>query len=561
MIKMKRQSVLLVLLTLVIGCSTLSRKRDANQVSSTSSTGIQQPKLVVGIVVDQMRYDYLTKFYDYYGDDGFKRLMNNGFNAVNHHFNYVPTYTAPGHASIYTGTTPANHGIIGNNWYDKVAKQSIYNVYDNNRVSIGTNGEDGKMSPERLLTSTVTDELKLHTQDRAKVIGISIKDRGAILPAGHLADAAFWFKGKDEARFITSNFYKEELPQWVADYNDSGKAKSYLTEWNTLYPIETYKASGTDLNNYEKPPRGKEKAVFPYDLKELAAENGNYDLLKATPFGNTVVADLAIAALEGEQLGKDDVTDFLAVSFSSTDYIGHQYGVNSVEVMDTYLRLDLEIARFLKELDDKVGVGNYTLFLTADHGAVHVPAYLHDEGLQAGYFDSRTLREKLKDHVKKEFGNDAIIENVSNEQVFLNYKVLNDINIDNKYIQRYIADYLLGLDNVQKVFTRYEMTQGSFTEGTAALIQKGFHQKRSGDVMYVLDNAVISYSKTGSTHGSAHAYDTHVPCIFYGAGINAGRTARPIFITDIAPTVSTLLGIAFPNGCTGTPINEALFEK
>ncbi|WP_167342321.1 alkaline phosphatase PafA [Nonlabens sp. SY33080] len=558
---MKRQSVLLVLLTLVIGCSTLSRKRDANQVSSTSSTGIQQPKLVVGIVVDQMRYDYLTKFYDYYGDDGFKRLMNNGFNAVNHHFNYVPTYTAPGHASIYTGTTPANHGIIGNNWYDKVAKQSIYNVYDNNRVSIGTNGEDGKMSPERLLTSTVTDELKLHTQDRAKVIGISIKDRGAILPAGHLADAAFWFKGKDEARFITSNFYKEELPQWVADYNDSGKAKSYLTEWNTLYPIETYKASGTDLNNYEKPPRGKEKAVFPYDLKELAAENGNYDLLKATPFGNTVVADLAIAALEGEQLGKDDVTDFLAVSFSSTDYIGHQYGVNSVEVMDTYLRLDLEIARFLKELDDKVGVGNYTLFLTADHGAVHVPAYLHDEGLQAGYFDSRTLREKLKDHVKKEFGNDAIIENVSNEQVFLNYKVLNDINIDNKYIQRYIADYLLGLDNVQKVFTRYEMTQGSFTEGTAALIQKGFHQKRSGDVMYVLDNAVISYSKTGSTHGSAHAYDTHVPCIFYGAGINAGRTARPIFITDIAPTVSTLLGIAFPNGCTGTPINEALFEK
>ncbi|GAK96486.1 alkaline phosphatase [Nonlabens tegetincola] len=558
---MKRQSVLLVLLTLVIGCSTLSRKRAANQVSSTSSTGIQQPKLVVGIVVDQMRYDYLTKFYDYYGDDGFKRLMNNGFNAVNHHFNYVPTYTAPGHASIYTGTTPANHGIIGNNWYDKVAKQSIYNVYDNNRVSIGTNGEDGKMSPERLLTSTVTDELKLHTQDRAKVIGISIKDRGAILPAGHLADAAFWFKGKDEARFITSDFYKEELPQWVADYNDSGKAKSYLTEWNTLYPIETYKASGTDLNNYEKPPRGKEKAVFPYDLKELAAENGNYDLLKATPFGNTVVADLAIAALEGEQLGKDDVTDFLAVSFSSTDYIGHQYGVNSVEVMDTYLRLDLEIARFLKELDDKVGVGNYTLFLTADHGAVHVPAYLHDKGLQAGYFDSRTLREKLKDHVKKEFGNDAIIENVSNEQVFLNYKVLNDINIDHKYIQRYIADYLLGLDNVQKVFTRYEMTQGSFTEGTAALIQKGFHQKRSGDVMYVLDNAVISYSKTGSTHGSAHAYDTHVPCIFYGAGINAGRTARPIFITDIAPTVSTLLGIAFPNGCTGTPINEALFEK
>lgn len=558
---MKRQSVLLVLLTLVIGCSTLSRKRDASQVSSTSSTGIQQPKLVVGIVVDQMRYDYLTKFYDYYGDDGFKRLMNNGFNAVNHHFNYVPTYTAPGHASIYTGTTPANHGIIGNNWYDKVAKQSIYNVYDNNRVSIGTNGEDGKMSPERLLTSTVTDELKLHTQDRAKVIGISIKDRGAILPAGHLADAAFWFKGKNEARFITSNFYKEELPQWVADYNDSGKAKSYLTEWNTLYPIETYKASGTDLNNYEKPPRGKEKAVFPYDLKELAAENGNYDLLKATPFGNTVVADLAIAALEGEQLGKDDVTDFLAVSFSSTDYIGHQYGVNSVEVMDTYLRLDLEIARFLKELDDKVGVGNYTLFLTADHGAVHVPAYLHDEGLQAGYFDSRTLREKLKDQVKKEFGNDAIIENVSNEQVFLNYKVLNDINIDHKYIQRYIADYLLGLDNVQKVFTRYEMTQGSFTEGTAALIQKGFHQKRSGDIMYVLDNAVISYSKTGSTHGSAHAYDTHVPCIFYGAGINAGRTARPIFITDIAPTISTLLGIAFPNGCTGTPINEALFEK
>lgn len=517
-----------------------------------------KPKLVVGIVVDQMRYDYLTRFWDQFGENGFKRIVNNGFNFKNNHFNYVPTYTGPGHASVFSGTTPSNHGIISNSWYDKFNGEFVYCAGDESVEAVGTNSSAGKMSPHRMKSSSFADENRLHTEFKGKTIGVALKDRGAILPAGHAANAAYWFHGADEAKWITSSYYMDELPKWVQDFNDSGKAKSFLKTWNTLRDISTYVESGSDENNFESGFSGKATATFPYDLVKLAPENGQYDLIKATPFGNDLTAEFAMAAVEGEKLGQDDITDVLTLSFSSTDYVGHNFGVNSKEIEDTYLRLDLALGNFLKFLDQKVGDGNYTIFLTADHGGVDVPAYLVSQRMPAGYFDSGAENEKILKFVKEEFKEDSLIENISNSQIFLNYDVLDNAGIDIAEVESKLSQYLIRQENISLVFTREQMTSGSYTKGIGSLIQNGFNQKRSGDIIFVLDPGYIVYPEKGSTHGSAFNYDTHVPLIFYGNGIKKGSTFNPTVIPDIAPTISALLGISFPSANSGRPLTEML---
>lgn len=521
-----------------------------------------KPKLVVGIVVDQMRYDYLMRFYDKYSDDGFKRLLNEGFNCKNGHFNYVPTYTGPGHASVYTGTSPKYHGIIANDWYDKELDHSVYCAGDTNYQTIGSSSKAGEMSPHRMQTTTFGDENRLFTQMRGKTIGIALKDRGAILPAGHTANAAYWFDGdsQDEGNWITSTFYMETLPNWVQKFNDSGLATSYLKEWNTLYDIATYTESGSDDNNFEGGFKGKERPTFPYDLKALKADNKGYDLLKATPYGNSLTTDFAIAALKGEQLGQDDITDVLAVSYSGTDYVGHNFGVNSKEVQDTYLRLDLDLARLFAELDATVGKGEYTVFLTADHAGVDVPAYLQSVGIPAGYFDRKAFSEKLKGFMKTQFKQDDLIANISNNQIFLNRKKIEALGLKLSDVQEIVANEIISYTHIDKVYTASAMTKGSFTTGIESLIQNGHHQKRSGDVMYMYEPAVLSYSKTGSSHGTGLNYDTHVPMLFYGKGIKKGESLKKTTITDIAPTMSALLGISFPSGSTGQPL-EFVLEK
>ena len=514
----------------------------------------EQPKLVVGIVVDQMRYDYLTRFWDRFGEDGFKKLVNEGYNFKNNHFNYVPTYTGPGHASVYTGTSPMNHGIIGNGWYDKFIHESVYCAGDDSVEPVGTEDDAGKMSPHRMKTTTVSDENRLHTQMRGKTIGVSIKDRGSILPAGHTANAAYWFHGDDEGKWITSSYYMEELPQWVKDFNDSGKVEAYLKPWNTLYDIETYKESGSDKNNFEGGFRGKEDAIFPYDLAELSKENGGFDIIENSAYGNDITLEFALAAIEAEELGQDVDTDFLTLSFSSTDKIGHNFGVNSKEIQDTYLRLDKNIAQLLEELNEKVGEGNYTIFLTADHGGGDVPAYLDSVNIPAGYFESDEFREELEQFVSEEFDEDELIESVYNNQIFFNYQVMEEAGISSSELQSKMAHYILQLDQIDKVYTRDQLSSGSFVSGAGVAIQNGFNQKRSGDVVYVLDPATIVYSRTGSTHGSGLMYDTHAPLIFYGNGVKKGSTTQRTEIVDIAPTLSALLGISFPSGTTGKPL-------
>ncbi len=513
------------------------------------------PKLVVGIVVDQMRYDYLTRFYNRFGEDGFKRMIKEGYNCKNNHFNYVPTYTAPGHASIYTGTTPKNHGIISNYWYDKFSKKEIYCASDSTVTPVGSISESQKMSPRRLKTTTITDQNRIHTQLRGKTIGVAIKDRGAILPAGHTANGAYWFEGKDKGKWITSSYYRDELPLWVQKFNDSKHVLSYLKEWNTLYDIDTYIESGVDKNLFEGGFKGKETATFPYDLLALKDHNNGYDILKSTPYGNSLTADFAIAAISGEQLGKDDITDFLALSFSSTDYVGHNFGVNSKEIEDTYLRLDKDLARLFKFIDTTIGKGNYTVFLTSDHGAVHVPSYLTSIKVPSGYFDMDSFSGKVNSFAKEIFQVEGIIENMSNNQIFFDYTVLSKNSLNSENVQNTIAHFMLQENQIDKVFTRNQLETGTYTSGVATLVQNGFNQKKSGDIVFVLDPATISYSPTGSTHGSSLSYDTHAPLLFWGNGIKKGSTTKKTYITDIAPTISALLGIEFPNGTTGNVLS------
>ncbi len=517
-----------------------------------------KPKLVIGIVVDQMRYDYLTRFYDRFGEGGFKRMIRNGFSCKNHHVDYIPTTTAPGHTSIFTGTTPQNHGIIGNSWYDKISKQKVYCVEDNTVSPVGTSSSAGKMSPIKLKVTTITDQNRLHTQMRGKTISIAIKDRGAILSGGHTANAAYWFRGKGQGSWISSSYYMTRLPKWVVNFNESNVIDSYFMNWDTLYEIESYTASGNDSTQFERGFKGKEKAVFPYDLLKLKEFNGQYDIIKHTPYGNSLTVDFAVAAIVGEKLGKDEHTDFLTISFSSTDYIGHNFGVNSKEAEDTYLRLDQDIERLLVTLDKKVGKNKYTVFLTSDHGATQVPQYLKSVKIPAGYFKEASVHLNTKHYISSLYQNDEIIENISNNQVFLNYELIRNKNLDVREIQKKIARYLLTLESIDKVYTRNQLENMSYAFGTGALLQKGFHKKRSGDVFYTLAPSIIAYSRTGSSHGSGYAYDSHVPLLFYGNSISQGFTNIKTTVSDISPTISVLLGISNPNGTTGSIINEVV---
>jgi predicted AlkP superfamily pyrophosphatase or phosphodiesterase len=518
-----------------------------------------KPKLVIGIVIDQMRYDYLTRFADRYSEDGFHRILKNGFSLENAHYNFIPTYTAVGHASIFTGTSPSNHGIISNNWYDKVLKKSIYCVDDANYKTVGNEGIVGQKSPHRLYTTTVADQLQLAQNMQGKTIGIAIKDRSAVLPVGHTANAAYWYDAGDKNQWITSSFYMEKLPTWVKEFNSNNKADDYLNQtWETMYDIKTYTQSRADDNVYENNLNGQEKPVFPKDLKKLREKNGNFSLIKTVPAGNTYTVDFAKAAIKGEALGKGKFTDFLTVSFSSTDYVGHRYGIAAVETEDTYLRLDKDLAHFFNFLDAEVGKGNYTLFLTADHAAVHVPSYLQSLKIPAHYMDTEKLKKFLSEVTQKYFNATDLIENVSNYQIFLNKEKIEALGFNKNTVAQRLADEVLNFDKIYKSVTARTLQTTNFTEGIMHALQEGYNSKFSGDVLMVPYPATLNGSRKGTSHGSGYSYDTHVPLIFYGNGIEKGTSIKKYKIIDIAPTISNLLKIEAPNGTSGKIIEEVL---
>ncbi|MCB0448012.1 MAG: alkaline phosphatase family protein, partial [Gelidibacter sp.] len=494
----------------------------------------------------------------------FKRMMNEGFNCKNNHFNYVPTKTGPGHASIFTGTTPKYHGIIGNDWYDKNLKRHVYCVDDDSVTSLGTTRDAGKESPHRMLTTTFGDENRLFTEMRGKTIGIALKDRGSVLPAGHTANAAYWFDFENDGSglWISSSFYMNELPQWVNDFNTSNITESYFKEWNTLYDISTYTESGSDLNTFEGVFRGKETATFPYDLKQLKDQNGGFAIITESPFGNSLTSDFAIAAIENEQLGQDDFTDVLTVSYSSTDKVGHKFGPNSKEVEDTYLRLDKDLERLLNVLDAKVGKGNYTVFLTADHAAPDVLNYMKSVRIPSGFFNETNMQNELNEYLKVKYGVSNIIVSKINNQLFLDHQKIIDSKLDLQTIKNELGYKLLSYDLIDKVYVTNAFNQFEGRSGYLEdLLSKGHNQKRSGDILFVFDPYVLKeapWNTTGTDHGTALNYDTHVPLLFFGKGIKHGSTLQKTEITDIAPTISALLGISFPNGAIGQPLEFVL---
>lgn len=551
---MYRIICVLLVLVFIFSCNDNGKNAKSNRINFHSE---EQPKLVVGIIVDQMRFDYLNRFQQKYQNDGFLRLVNEGYSFNNNHFNYIPTYTGPGHASISTGTVPRDHGIIANEWYDKNSGDMVYCVYDNQYHSLGTTTASGQKSPQFLRATTFADENKLSTQMRGKTFGVSIKDRAAILSTGRSADAAYWFQGEDEGKWVSSSYYMDMLPGWVNDYNDTDFAKRYIKEWNTLLPIQQYNESGLDDNSFEEGFEGKINPTFPYDLEKLKKTNDNYDILKSTPFGNTIITDFALTLLAEESLGKDSFTDVLMVSYSSTDYIGHNFGVNSKELEDTYLRLDIEIARLLTYLDKNIGSGAYTVFLTSDHGVSHIPARLRSLKLNAGILNSKLLHNFYQ-FLLQRYGSSKMVSNYSNGQIYLNHEEIFKLGLNLDEVQEELVRHLLTYPNLSKVYSSSIMSCIPDGQGTATMIRNGYHQKISGDIMLVADPAYIEYSGKGTTHGSGYNYDTHVPLLFFGAGVKNGYSYEHTNITDVAPTISALLGISYPNASTGRVLEDAL---
>jgi predicted AlkP superfamily pyrophosphatase or phosphodiesterase len=513
----------------------------------------ETPRLAVGIMVDQMRYDFIYRFWHLYGEGGFKRLLNRGFSFDNAQFGYLPTYTGPGHASVYTGTTPAVHGIIGNDWYLRDQGRTTYVTEDRRQRTLGSASDAGQMSPHWMLSTTIGDELRLHTNMRSKVVGISLKDRGSILPAGHTGQA-YWFD-ESTGDFITSTYYHPELPRWVADFNARRLVDRYLSRpWETLLPIEQYRESLPDDNPYEGTFAGQDRPVFPHDLPRIREAAGP-GVVVYTPFGDELVIEMAIAALEAEQLGRNQVPDLLAISFSTPDYVGHQFGPASIEVQDVYLRLDRQLSRFLAHLDGTVGSGNYVVFLTSDHGAAHVPAHMRDLGIPAGTFREGAAAREVRGHLTARFGED-LLESFTNQQFFLRRDRVGALGLDVKAVREELMEYVLAMEGVAGALPAHALVLGEYTDGIRRLIQRGYNQKRSGDVMIWYEPQWFTHRPTGTTHGSGHSYDTRAPLLWYGWGIPAGRTTEPVFISDIASTLAIILNTPFPNGNTGRPMNH-----
>ena len=523
--------------------------------SAQAQQSIQRPKLVVGIVVDQMRWDYLYRYFDRYdANGGFKRMLNQGFSCENTLIPFAPTVTACGHSAIYTGSVPAISGITGNFWWDREQMRSVYCTEDKSVNTVGSSSALGKMSPKNMLVTTICDELRLATNFKSKVIGVAIKDRGGILAAGHSANAAYWYDNTIGG-WITSTYYMNELPKWVNDFNGQKSVDKYYQQgWNLLYPAASYIQSSADEKSYEAKPFGTK---FPYDLKNFVGKD--YTKIVTTPMGNTLTSEFAKAAITGEQLGADNITDFLAISYSSPDYIGHSFGPNSVEAEDGMLRLDKELGNLLDYLDSKVGKGQYTVFLSADHGVSQIPEFMQENKLPGGRVFMNTLMTNLNKTLAEKYKINTIIVADDNYQLHLNHPALDSAKVDEEEVIDWLVKRLSTEPGIDRAFALEDLNKVPLPSTIRKMLNNGYYPRRNGEVQVILKpNYIDAFGSTGTTHGLWNPYDTHIPLLWYGWGIRQGKTNRETYMTDIAPTIAALLRIQMPNGSVGQVIPEVL---
>ncbi|MDR1783170.1 MAG: alkaline phosphatase family protein [Dysgonamonadaceae bacterium] len=521
---------------------------------------LDRPKLVVGIVVDQMRWDYLYRFTDQYTETGFKRLLSDGFSCENTYINHLPSFTAVGHTVIYTGSVPAITGIVGNSWYNRTQHQKVYCAADSAVTTVGSDSDEGKMSPRNMFCTTIGDQLRLATNFKSKVVGVSLKDRAAILPAGHNPTGAFWYDTKS-GNFITSTYYMDELPGWVSNFNAKKYPEKLMEKgWKPLLSKDKYKKSAADDSPWEGLLEEGSKPVFPYDTKKLFAKDKG--VIHTTPFGNTLTLNFAEAAIEGYRLGQSDETDMLTINLAATDYAGHLFGINSIEIEDVYIRLDRDLSDFINYLDNRIGRGNYLLFLTADHGGAHSAGFMEANKLVGGIsISDKELKKSLNGELKKAFAIDNLVLTVMNDEVYFDRDKIKKQNIDFGKVAETAANYLKNIPEVLYAVIEENAGSASVQAVIREKIVNGYNYQRSGDIRIIpKDGYLPSYCTTGTTHGKWNSYDTHIPLIFFGKNITAGKSNKQFYMNDIAPTIAAYLNIEAPSGCVGKVITPVLGE-
>lgn len=519
-----------------------------------------KPRLVIGIVVEQLKYDQLEKFRDRLGENGIKRLINEGTYFKNASFEYMLTQSAPGHATISTGTEPSFHGITSDNWYLPLRNELIYCTKDIEVNPVGGSFEAGLHSPVNLQASTFSDELEMATNKNAKVFGVGMKENSAIFSAGHAADGAYWFDNTTGS-WMTSTYYIDALPVWINDYNAMKFSESFLNStWGLLRPSEDYADCLPDSNNFEAGFNGVN--YFPYDLKKMRSKGifnsrNDFSLLRETPFGNSLTTSFAIRLIENEKLGKDDVTDYLSICYSSTDNIGHRFGPSSVEMGDAILRLDDEIKNLLTYLNDSIGKKNILIYFTAAHGISEIPAVLESNRIPAGYFKQNQALQLLRSYLNAVYGEGDWVKGYSERQVFLNRTLIEDARLPLEEVQKKVARFLVQFTGVAAAYPYSAFEANDFGNGNLKRIINNFSPQRSGDVIVTLNPGWVE--KEGdyvANHNSPYEYDSHVPLIWYGWTVNRSTVTRQVNMTDIAATLSSLCKVPYPNACTGEPLSE-----
>ncbi|MBN2683364.1 MAG: alkaline phosphatase family protein [Bacteroidales bacterium] len=522
----------------------------------------EKPKLVVAIVVEQMRYDYILRYWDKFEKEGFKKLINEGMNCKNARLNYLLTQGAPGIASIFTGALPGSHGIVGEEWYMRLKKEKYNCVEDDNALTIGSTSINGKKSPKWLISSSINDEMKLFSNGKSKVFSVSLNDYASILAGGKTANACYWYDDKT-GYWITSSYYQDSLPKWVNTFNEKLLPEFYLQqEWNTLLPISSYTESQPDSSNYEL-GFGKDKFTFPYLMSEqkskvsLKKHEIRYQLLRNIPSGNTYTLDFALATMVNEKLGNGESTDFISITFSAIDNIGHKFGPNSVEIQDAFLRLDQNMAHLLSFIDKQYGKENVLVFLTSNHGVSGIPNFLKEKKMHAGYFKYHYSVALLKSYLNALYGEGDWVSAYINQQVYLNRQLIESAKLSLEEVQKKVALFLVQYSGVANTITASDLQSNNFKGGSVfEKMQNSFHQERSGDVILNLEPGWIQDKLEAADHGSGSVYDTHVPLLWYGWKIKRGSITRRVNIEQIAASLAEFLQISYPTSCESEPIEE-----